>query len=136
MRKINKMIAAFYVIRKRSRKQYDGKAGLFSIKILFCLLAWIWLLPTIGLIHRAFNTIDIIAWFPKDNLFALIYLLILYPIINYFTWNLAEVKAYIAVNTNEENLKSARRLFFALLIVGFVFLIIVAMYNKYHPLHD
>src|SRR6218665_144 len=126
MRKINEMIAAFYIIRKRSNKQYDGKESLFSIKILFCLLVWIWLLPTISLIQRAFNTIDIIAWFPKDNLFALVYLLIIYPIINYSTWNLAEVEEYIAANQDEESITSAKRLFFTLLIMGFVFLVIVA----------
>ncbi|RFS13737.1 hypothetical protein [Emticicia sp. C21] len=136
MRKINDMIAAFYLIRKRNRKQYDGKEGLFSIKILFCLLAWIWLLPTIGLLQRAFDTVDIIAWLPKDKLFALIYLLILYPIINHLTWNLHEIEKYIAVNENEESLKSAKRLFFILLISGFVFLVIVALYNKYYPIQD
>ena len=60
----------------------------------------------------------------------------IYIPLNYFTWKLKEVDSYLADEENEESIKKAKRLFFILLVLGFIFLIAVAKYNQGNPHSD
>jgi uncharacterized membrane protein len=136
MRIINEMIVALYKREQRSMQYSEGNARLFIAKLVFCLLLWLWLLPTIGLIEHTFRSVDIIYTLPRGRLFASVIALILYFLLNHFTWKLKEVDSYLEDEENEESIKKAKRLFFILLVLGFVFLIAVAKYNQGNPLSD
>jgi phosphoglycerol transferase MdoB-like AlkP superfamily enzyme len=136
MKLINEMIVALYKREQRSMQNSEGNARLFIAKLVFCLLIWIWFLPIQMLIERNFRNIDVIYNIPRGRGSAFVILLIIYFPLHFFTWKLKEVDSYLADEENEESIKKAKRLFFLLLVLGFVFLIAVAKYNQYNPISD
>ncbi|NDK57362.1 hypothetical protein [Pontibacter fetidus] len=133
---INKMIVALYQ-REQINMQYSGgTARLFIAKLVFCLLIWIWLLPILGILENNLNLIEISFEKPSTKWGYVPILIILYLALHYFTWKVKEVDEFIENEENIESIKSAKRLFFILLVIGFVFLIAVAKYNQGNPLSD
>lgn len=136
MNEINKMIVAIYQSNQKRMKYSEGNVRLFFAKLAFCVFLWIWLLPIIGILEHTFAGIDIIYNLPNGRVFAFLILIMIYIPLNYFTWKLKEVDSYLADEENEESIKKAKRLFFILLVLGFIFLIAVAKYNQGNPHSD
>jgi len=136
MKIINEMIVALYRREQKSMQYSEGNARLFVAKLVFCLLIWIWFLPLQMLVERNFRTIDIIYNIPRGRFFAFLIVMVIYFPLHYITWKLKEVDEYLAKEENEESIKKAKRLFFILLVVGFIFLIAVAKYNQGNSLSD
>jgi uncharacterized membrane protein len=114
----------------------EGRARLFIAKLAFCVLIWIWLLPILGILENNLHWIEISFNTPKSRIGYLPILMAMYFILHYFTWQLKEVDSYLADVEKEESIKKAKRLFFILLVLGFVFLIAVAKYNQGNPISD
>lgn len=136
MKIINQMIVALYRREQKSMKYSEGNARLFVAKLVFCLLIWIWLLPIIGILEHIIDRISIISYLPDGRLFAFLIAIILYFILNSFTWKLKEIDEYSSNEDNESSIRKAKSLFFTLLIIGFIFLIAVAKYNQANPILD
>lgn len=136
MNEINKIIVSIYQSKQKSMQHSEGNARLFIAKLAFCVLLWIWLLPLLGILENNLHWIEISFNTPKSRIGYLPILMLMYFLLNHFTWKLKEVDAYSRDIENEESIKKARRLFFILLIFGFVFLIAIAKYNQGNPLSD
>lgn len=136
MKIINEMIVALYRREQKSMQYSEGNARLFIAKLVFCLLIWIWILPIIGIVENNLHWIEISFNKPKSRIGYLPILMAMYFLLNRFTWKLKEVDEYLADEENDESIKKAKRLFFILLVLGFVFLIAVAKYNQGNPLSD
>ncbi len=133
---INYMLTALFHFFKKRMKKYSDDTILFRAKILVCALIWIYVLPLTLLLERGFRNINIIYNLPHSLWAYLPILLLMYFILNHFTWKLKEVDSYLADEENEESIKKAKRLFFILLVLGFIFLIAVAKYNQGNPHSD
>ncbi len=136
MKIVNEIIVALYRREQKSMYHSEGNARLFIAKLVFCLLTWIWLLPMIGILENNLHWIEITFDTPKTRIGYLPILLLMYFILNHFTWKLKEVDEYSADEENEESIRKAKRLFFTLIILGFIFLVVVAKYNQGNPLSD
>jgi len=136
MKEINKVIVAIYESKQKSMQYSEGRARLFIAKLAFCVLIWIWLLPILGILENNLHWIEISFNTPELRIGYLPILIVMYFLINHFTWKLKEVDEYLANEENEESIKKAKRLFFILLVLGFIFLIAVAKYNQGNPLSD
>ncbi len=136
MNEINRMIVAIYQSKQKSMQYSEGRARLFIAKLAFCVLIWIWLLPILGILENNLHWIEISFNTTKSRIGYLPILIAMYFILHYFTWKLKKVDEYSANEDNEESIKKAKRLFFILLILGFVFLVAVAKYNQGNPLSD
>ncbi len=136
MNEINKMIVAIYQSNQKRMKYSEGNVRLFFAKLAFCVFLWIWLLPILMLVERSFREVDIIYNLPNGRVFAFLILIMIYIPLNYFTWKLKEADEYLTNKENEDSINKAKRLFFILLVFGFIFLIAVAKYNQGNPLSD
>ncbi len=112
----------------------EGTARLFIAKLLFCLLTWIWLLPILSVLENNLKLFEISFDRPSTRWGFLPILLIMYLAVNYFTWKVNEVDEFLADEDNAESIKAAKKSFFFLLIIGFVFLAAIAKYNQGNPL--
>lgn len=136
MNTINKMIVALYQREQRSMQYSGGTARLFIAKLVFCLLIWIWLLPIFGILENNLNIVEISFDKPTTRWGYVPILFLIYLTVHYFTWKVSDVNKFIADDGNTESIKAAKKLFFALLIIGFIFLVAVAKYNQGNPLSD
>ncbi|GAB3162578.1 hypothetical protein GCM10027291_00520 [Telluribacter humicola] len=79
-----------------------------------------------------FKPLNILQKIPNTYSASGIILIFIYFILNPFTWNLEQVDAYSVDGKNQESINKAKWLFVTLLVVGFVFLVIVAKYKQEH----
>lgn len=130
------MLVALYKREQVNMQYSEGNGRLFVAKLVFCLLIWIWLLPILGILENNLHWIEISFDKPKSRIGYLPVPLLIYFILNHFTWKLKDVDEYLAGKDNSENIRRAKRLFFILLVLGFVALVGVAKYNQGDTLSD
>ncbi len=128
------MIVALYQREQKNMQYSEGTARLFIAKLLFCLLTWIWLLPILSVLENNLKLFEISFDRPSTRWGFLPILLIMYLAVNYFTWKVNVVDEFLADEGNAESIIGAKKSFFFLLIIGFVFLVAVAKYNQGNPL--
>ncbi|PSR53409.1 hypothetical protein AHMF7605_07640 [Adhaeribacter arboris] len=136
MNVVNKIIAGLYQKEQASMQFSGGKARLFIAKCVFCLLIWIWLLPVFGILENNLGIIEISFQKPSHRIGYLPILLLMYFILNYFTAKVNEIDVFLVEEENREAVKKARKLFLLLIVLGFIFLVIIAKYNEGNPLSD
>ena len=109
---------------------------LFISKLVFCLLIFIYGITTLHILENNLHFIDISWSKPKNRWGYLPIMLVLYFILNHFTWKENEVETFNNNPENDSEIKSAWILFLFLLVLGFIFMVIVAKYNQGNPLSD
>ena len=129
MRLVNILIASLYYHSKETMKYSEGRAVLFVAKLTFCLLLWIWFLPITGLIIYSLTQHQTDFGFPNVSLFYVIILALIYLPVNAVTWKLADVDMFVENEQNQNLIEKGRQIFVAIVVVGFVFLVIAAKYN-------
>lgn len=133
---INKIIVALFRRNKKGMRFSNANMILFISKLVFCLLIFIYGITTLHILENNFHFIDISWRKPKNRWGYLPVMLVLYFILNHFTWKENEVEAFDNNPENDSEIKSAWILFLFLLVLGFIFMVIVAKYNQGNPLSD
>ena len=128
---INKMISALYKRELESTLFMNSKSTLFISKLKFILVIYLMTLILYSFLYQLLFSIFKIN-FPKSLVGTAIVMLILYFLLNYFTWKLDKIEQYCGDPDNFTELKSAWRLYLFLLIGGTIVLMITAKYNEAH----
>jgi hypothetical protein len=131
---INEMIVSHFVRDLKAMKFSSPRTVLFIAKCKFSLMIYVWGLLLIGFSERFILGKSYLENIPNGRLYASLIILLVYFPLDKITWSLDKVAAYASKDENDSILKKRFLLFFILVGLGFVFLMLIAYQNKWHPL--
>jgi steroid 5-alpha reductase family enzyme len=126
----NKIIAFLYLTNKVSMKYSNNRVRVFFAKVVLALVLFFWLLVIQGLLSLLFGLkINLSNIASAGKFESALILIVLYFIINAFTWNTEQLEKYVSNPENEVEIKSAKKALIILFVGGFVLSMGLAIYN-------
>jgi hypothetical protein len=127
MNRLNYMIAALFISHKSSMKHAGNRARLFTAKLTFSLMIWIWVFFVLKVLE---NKSSLIEYLSSQTYCSWVIYFILVITTNYCTWNLAAVEQMVDDSQHTTAIANAKRELLWLFITGFVLLMSASVYYR------